>query len=275
MSAPLHCTVVGFLLAMMTGAGAFAQEAADVEKTELAGLLEAARLYEMRVGNKPQVAALREPALLNFTNPERNQERGSVFVWMLEGRPAAVGQFFRFNAFNGERVTKHAFHSLSATSLRAVYEDAVAWAPSASGVKWQWAEDAPVPAETPNARMLQMRQLARRFRVTLTNPKNERTELRLTPRPLLEYAAPAENVLSGALLSFVIATDPEAILIVEAVEDAGQRRFRYAFARFHFQQLSATDDDTEVWHVDYDPSLMRNNPGDPATMGKIYTSFYR
>jgi hypothetical protein len=232
-------------------------------------------LYEIRIGDGAQVAQLREPPLLNFTNPERNQERGSVFVWMHRDRPVAMGQFFRFNSPAGQRLTKHAFHSLSSANLKASSQEAVAWAPASPGLDWKKLADAPEPAETAGARLLQMRQLARRFQVTLTNPKQERTELRLMPRPLLEYSAPNDGLLNGAILSFVVATDPEAILLVEAVEEQGRRHFRYAFARFHFQQLTATDGKQEVWNVDYDPSLMRNNPGDPATMGKIYSSFYR
>ena len=39
--------------------------------------------------------------------------------------------------------------------------------------------------------------------------------------------------------------------------------------------LAAVLGEQEVWRVEYDPSLMQNNAGDPATMKKIYNSFYR
>ncbi len=269
--------IVAIVLAGIAAAPAVIVSAQEetAEKTELAELLLAARAYELQVVEGSHIAKLRESPLLNFTNPERSQELGSVFVWMFDNRPVAVGQFFRFNTTSGVRTTKHAFHSLSPGNLTATYAEQIAWAPTAPGLTWRWAEDAPTPAESSSARLLQMRQLSRRFRVTLTNPKGEPTELRLIPRPLLEYAAPEAGLLSGAILSFVIATDPESLLIVEAVVDNGETRYRYAFARFHFQQIVATLGNQEVWRVEYAPSLMRNLPGDPQTQGKIYTSFYR
>src|SRR5688500_167972 len=69
-----------------------AQEPAPAENTELAGLLDAARRYEIRLTRPNVPLKLREPSVLNFTNPQRNQERGSVFVWLHNDRPAAIGQ---------------------------------------------------------------------------------------------------------------------------------------------------------------------------------------
>jgi hypothetical protein len=270
----LRWLVTSVVLVVAASAAALAQDEPAEDKLELAKFLDDARLYRVQVGRELRTAQLREPPLLNFTNPERNQERGSVFVWLLDERPVVLGQFFRYNSRSG-RNTKHAFHSLADTSVEATYENQLAWAPNTPGVTWNWLKDAPEPAESSRGRLLQMRQLARRFKLTLTNPKNESTELRLMPRPLLEYAAPKQGVHDGVLLSYVVATDPETILIMEAAQDGSVLRFRYAFARFHFQQLTATDGDTEVWRVDYDPTQMRNSPGDPVSLRKPYSSFVR
>src|SRR5262245_28786778 len=70
------------------------------EKAELAEFVDDARHYAIR-SMKPQAALkLHEPPMLNFTNPERGQECGSVFVWLHEDRPAVMGQFFRLNGGN-------------------------------------------------------------------------------------------------------------------------------------------------------------------------------
>lgn len=65
---------------------AIAQEPTPPENTELADLLASARKYEIRTTKPDAALKLREPPVLNFTNPERNQERGSVFVWLQDGR---------------------------------------------------------------------------------------------------------------------------------------------------------------------------------------------
>ncbi|MDP1798918.1 MAG: hypothetical protein Q8K78_15595 [Planctomycetaceae bacterium] len=252
---------------------AFAQETIPDEKSEQAEFLAAAQQYTIRLPTLKEDAELHEPSLLNFTNPERNQERGAVFVWMHQARPVVVGQFFCFNNNQGRR-TKHAFHSLSQEPVVAALENQVRWTPKQPGIIWQNIPDAPEPAKTHSARLLQMRQLARRYRLTLTNNKNEKTELRLISRPLFDYEPMSAGVLSGAVFSFVIATDPESLLLLEAHTEGGRSGYRCGFARLHFQQIVAIDGEQDVWRVDYDPSLMVNQPGNPATMNKIYNSFY-
>lgn len=250
-----------------------ADDSLTVDKQELAELQAQAKLYQLRLPRENVDAKFHEVPLLNFTNPERNQERGSVFVWMHESRPVAIGQLFRFDS-RTERKTKHALHSLSASLVVATYQETVRWSTTSPGVIWKSIPDSPAPSATHAARLLQMRQLARRYRFTLINPKGEKTELRLIARPLLDYEAPAAGIASGALLSFVIATDPEALLLIEAVTEGKQPGFRCGFARMHFQEIVAHDGESEVWRVEYDPSMMVNQPGQPTTMNKIYNSFY-
>ena len=119
-----------------------------------------------------------------------------------------------------------------------------------------------------------MRQLARRFKVTLIDPRDKSTELRPAPRPLLEYSAPKSGVTDGVILSYVVATDPEAILLIEAFDEQGATSFRYAFARFHFWRLTASDGERTVWDVEYDPSMSGNTFANPATFKRVYNSFH-
>ncbi len=243
------------------------------EKTELAELLDDARNYTIRIG-KPDVALkLHEPPVLNFTNPERNQERGSVFVWLHEGRPAVVGQFFRFGV-RGQRLKKHALHSLVQGPLEAKFQEKLAWAPEKPGIEWKPFPDAPAVAATHKERLLQMRQLVRTFKVNLIDPRDKPTELRLAPRPLYEYAAPRAGVTDGVFFSYLIATDPEAILLVEAFDEGGKTGFRYAFARFHYWRLTATLGDKTVWDVEHDPIMGGNRFGNPDAIKKVYNSYH-
>jgi hypothetical protein len=251
---------------------AMAQVEEESASSEHAKFLDSARKYEIRAGASDALLKLHDQSLLNFTNPERNQERGSVFVWMKEDRPAVIGQFFSLNS-RDVRVTKHAFHSLLDDRLTAQFDSSVVWAPEPPGLQWKSFDATPTMGANHVARKLQMRQLARRFQVVLTLVNGDRTELRLAPRPLIEYASPKQGVLDGIILSYVIATDPEAILLIEAFQDDRQSGFRYAFARFHFRQLTASEGDREVWRVEYDASMMNNLPGSPETMKKIYNSF--
>jgi hypothetical protein len=266
-------TYLGSWPAAGTVSARAAQEKQPDEKAELAEFLDDARHYVIRTAKPGATFKLHEPPIQNFTNPERNQELGSVFVWLNEGRPAVLGQFFRFNV-RGERPKKHALHSTMSEPLEATYRDRVAWTPDQAGVEWVPFPGAPAVAATRTERLLQMRQIARAFQVKLFEPRGEASDLRLAARPLFDYSAPRVGVTDGALFSFMIATDPEAILMVEAFNEQGKSGYRYAFARFHFWKLSAKLGDRTAWEVEYDPSQSGNNFGDPRTMKKVYNSFH-
>ncbi|HEY2250357.1 MAG TPA: hypothetical protein VGH74_04820, partial [Planctomycetaceae bacterium] len=104
-----YCTIAWLFVALAGFTAIADDEPASDGNAELASLLASARKYEIRIKQSDAVLSFREPSLLNFTNPERNQERGSVFVWIHDDRPAAIGQFFRFG-LGERRLTKHALH---------------------------------------------------------------------------------------------------------------------------------------------------------------------
>lgn len=220
---------------------------------------------------------LHEKSLLNWTNPIRQKEKGETFVWMHRSRPYAIATFFTY-AYNDKTYLKHEFHSLAPGPLQTTFDGAPAWTPKSPGLTWVDFSASPAPANTRVARLLQMRQLARTFRAELNSPKNERTELRLAPRPLFEYSSPETGVLDGAILSFVVATDPEVLLLIEAYDENRNGKpatgFRYAFARFHYWDVSAYLNDTRVWHAELDKAHETNNLGDRENIGKIYNSFH-
>jgi hypothetical protein len=267
----LACLAAGLLPA---GVAQETQPEKPDEKTEFAEFLDDAKHYAIRT-TKPEAALkLHESAVLNFTNPERNQERGSVFVWLTEdGRPAVMGQFFRFDNRAG-RLKKHALHSLLGVPLEAKFHDRLAWTPEAPGVEWKTFPDAPPAGATKKERVFQMKQLSARFKVNLIDPKDKAVELRRLDRPLFEYVAPKHGVTEGALFSYVVATDPEAILLIEAFDEKGKTGFRYAFARFHFWRLTATLADKMVWDVGYEPVMSGNPFANPDAIKKVYNSYH-
>jgi hypothetical protein len=245
------------------------------EKTELAEFLDDAKRYTIKSAKSDTALKLREQPILNFTNPERNQELGSVVVWLdADDRPAVMGQFFKYDAKKG-RVKKHALHSLAAVELEAKVGDKLAWAPEAPGVEWKSFPDAPAVAVNQKDRLRQMKLLAQRVQVSLINPRDKEKpiELRRLDQPLFEYAAPKAGVTTGAIFSYVVATDPEAILLIESFDEKGKTGFRYAFARFHFWGLNAKIDDKAVWTVEFDESQVNNTIGRADTVKKVYNSF--
>jgi hypothetical protein len=179
-----------------------------------------------------------------------------VFViWASKGRPEASASVYPWAG--------HIAHELVSLSrdarLVARDGDEVIWAPQAPGVAFRELAGVPAPAETPAARLRQMRDLADRFKVTMTGwkpSKTDREELRLLPKPLYRYE-PGEATegdrgwIDGGVFAFVQGTDPEAVLLLEAVRQGGRPRWQYAFARATAAGLEARLDRALVWEVNF------------------------
>ena len=225
-------------------------------------------------GAKPLALELAERPLLHWGNPARNGEDGAVFVWLKDGRPEVIGSVFTYLDRRRDMILrKHAFHSLSDQPLTAEYQSRLIWSPKSAGVKFAPVPAAEPPAEDARRRLTQMRSLARQFSLTIVDLKEEKSELRLMTQPLLRYEPTSGPAVDGAIFAYAIATDPEALLLLEARKNGGGLRWEYAFARFHFVTLTAQHGGKEVWRVEPDKDMMRTVFGnDPQQREKIYYS---
>ncbi|MCI0360479.1 MAG: hypothetical protein L0211_18535 [Planctomycetaceae bacterium] len=196
----------------------------------------------------PQVA-------IRWRNPTRGGQANAILVlWVHDGRPAAAASVFALGQLC------HEFVSLSRTAGLLAYEgNELVWSPSAAGLQFQDVTDAPTPAESPVARLRQMKGLVRRFSATLTGWKSSesrREELRLLPQQLYRYDMKAAEsthpeLRDGAMFAFVQGTDPEVMLLLEAVAERDRPpRWQYAFARATSGGLEAQLDGKLVWKVE-------------------------
>jgi hypothetical protein len=94
------------------------------------------------------------------------------------------------------------------------------WTPLAPGIEMAAITGAPRPARSAPQRLAQMRAFTRDFSASTTDHTERRLELRLLPNPLYRYESTDPDVLDGALFAFVISTDPEALLVIEARKQA-------------------------------------------------------
>ena len=213
--------------------------------------------------------------VLSWVNPIRNerQQQGLMYVWEQDGRPAIVGTAFSY-VWSGERRIKMELHSLSQSALQMHRDEQVVWTPTANAIEWRLFSDAPAPSSNARQRLVQMRQLARRFRVSTISSKKEEAFLRLLPQPLHRYKSPRQSVVDGAVFSFVVATDPDALLLIEHVRRDGAEHFQYAFARFHYWAVRATDSgNAVVWEAATDMAQEGHHIGDVSQFEKPYVSF--
>jgi hypothetical protein len=189
---------------------------------------------------------------LRWANNARGSEDGMTILYVHAGRPLAAACLY---PWAGRLI--HDFESLSRDKIVARKGDALVWQPQEPGVKFAPIPDAPEPEKSPTQRLRQMKTLAEQFQSVMLGWKadsTDREELRLLPRPLYRYEPKEGAVIDGAVFAFVMGTDPESLLLIEAVRDEeGKATWQFAFARRTSGELEGRHQDKIVWHADRFP----------------------
>jgi len=203
--------------------------------------------------HKKKLEVTKEP-VFEWSNPVRQGlQQGVVFLWLREGRPAALGCIFSEpeGRLKGRKVI-HEFHALDQEKLLVTRPSGALneWKPEA-GLKRKELPDAGTPAATRGARLVQMRRLAQEFTGHTINNEGKRWDLRLLPSPLYRYPSAKSCVLDGALFTLVsnAGTDPEVLLLIEARKQGDKTLWEYALCRFSDRSIYVKRKDKEVWSL--------------------------
>jgi hypothetical protein len=223
------------------------------ERRETARLIRA-ELPRWKIGTGADGAEfkLHPTPILNWTNPATGRIFGEIYLWTADGRPEAVMSLYK--AWEPDWGFAGEFHSLSPAGVVGRREGAVVWNCDEPGIGLRGVPDAPAPAQTDRRRLQQMRAIAADFSTVLIdrrhNPDGERQALRLLTNPVFRYASPAGKVADGAIFAFVVGTDAEVLLLLEASGEESQCNWQYALARLNRDELAAFYKEQEVWRVD-------------------------
>jgi hypothetical protein len=257
-----------FILSFLLAAGS--EDPNDtLAKKMLPVYLKEAADYSIAVETAPKMKMdleFKKEPVFEWSNPTREGvQQGVVFLWLRDGRPAAIGSIFSQPQDKPQgRQIVHEFHALDVDKLVVTrpQETLNKWKPEA-GLARKELTDAPVPAATPAARLLQMKKLAQEFAGYETDDDNKRWDLRLLPAPLYRYPAAKTGVIDGALFTLISSagTDPEVLLLIEAREEKGKVRWEYACGRFSDRSLYVQRNDKEIWSmVRNDVNTFNNDP---------------
>jgi hypothetical protein len=185
--------------------------------------------------------------LLKWSNPDAGRVYGDVYIWTDKGRPAAAASIYRW--YSPYQSLTIEFCSLSTAAITAEREGQVVWRPTGPGIEWRDLPAADPPAASRPARLTQMKRMAERFAATLTDSRTDqaavRKVLRLLSRPVFRHGTDA--AADGALFAFVVGTDPELLLLVEA----GGQGWRYSLSRINRDPLTVTLDGDVVQRFEY------------------------
>jgi hypothetical protein len=249
-----------------------ADEPADGEARAaevLAIAREEAKTYTFRPEGpgEAEAFALHPEPVLQWSNPIAGALYGNVYLWTAHGRPEVVASIHKW--YSPQRLLEHEFLSLSLGTFVGERNGVPVWNPGRPGVELKPLPDAPVPAGTPAQRLRQMRDLSKEFAARQTNRNGIDRDLRLLTQPLYRYESEKTegDLIDGALFTFALGTDPQAMLVLEARRVDGAPLWQYSLVRMNSVHLRATYRKREVWNV---PALPMNEVYDHR---RPYTNF--
>ncbi|HZN32959.1 MAG TPA: hypothetical protein VFB80_04040 [Pirellulaceae bacterium] len=191
--------------------------------------------------------------LLRYSDPTRGTTEENVLidatVWRLgaQGRPTGLVtlEIYRSTAETGILAYEFSSFVSDRFSLSGKTSAAVVWEAAGSALTLRPLGGAPPPARTAATRLVQLRQLARRFTVRETL-KGDTIECRLLTAPLDRYQASADGIEDGALFAFANGTNPEVVVALEC----GPKSWTYGLARLSAAETAVHLDGREVMHYD-------------------------
>ncbi len=207
---------------------------------------------------KEKFSLVPEP-LLRFTNPVSGLQDGGFMVWKsASGRPMAGAQVF----LTSDGLWLHEFQSVAPVPFRASRDGKIVWEPGRAGADQKPVPDAPVPAAKASQRLVQMRQMVRRFAVSDEFEGRENPDpLRLLPNPMLRFGAEDSDTLDGALFVYAHGTDPELLIVVEALKSDDAYRWHYSLAPMTAYAMKAMLDEKPIWEVAWrKPPFLAEDP---------------
>jgi hypothetical protein len=226
----------------------------DVAADRLEFMLRIARSLEVAPDRRPDERWMLHPQpILRWTNPVAGIRDGIVAMWTEGTRPVILAQVFPTK----DNVWIEEFQSLAPGPFVMRDGPRAVWEPREAGETFHSLTDASVPADSAAKRLTQMRAIAREFaafddfRIHHTDKETTRHELRLMANPVYRYEMQSLQVLDGAVFPFVLGTDPEVFVVIEAREKGdGSRAWEYQIAPLTCWGLEVKYTDKTVWTME-------------------------
>jgi hypothetical protein len=206
-----------------------------------------AMTYTLYLEGSDRPLTLQPEPILKWSNPVIGTIYGDVFIWTADGRPEAIASIYKFYSPQTHRANE--FHSLALGKVSAERKGVTVWSPYGPGLELKPIPGAPRPADTAAARFRQMRALAQEFTARQTNREGVDRDMRLLAQPIYRYENTKGDLIDGGLFVFVLGTDPEAFLLIEARRSAGggAPEWRFGATRMNSINLRINHRGREAW----------------------------
>jgi hypothetical protein len=191
--------------------------------------------------------------LFRFSDERSPIIDGAVWCWGSQGRPVAMMKLTGYR--DRERGSKWLYDmvSLSDGLIDAQWGDGHEWSSNKPGVRLKPLPDGLTPADTESRRLLQMKEISRRFTASTAHPYWGKDELRLLPRQICRYSDPGSGLEDGAIFTFAYSgTIPSVFLLVESrKQESSSPAWHYGVARQIDSAVTVRVDEKEVWTAPY------------------------
>lgn len=175
-----------------------------------------------RNGGKDVSAELKREPILRYTDPQREFPDATLWVWTVEGRPALFSKLERCQQKTVPS-WQYCLTSVNDEGLAVRWQDGIVWKSRKPALKFQNVEVKEGPQKTASLRLVQLRNIARRFRARTTDRLSNSEEMRLLAQPIFRYSSAGQSLIDGAVFGLVSnGTNPDALLMVQVRKGADE-----------------------------------------------------
>ena len=204
-----------------------------------------------KAGDQIRSAKLIEEPIFRYSDEQRQIRDATMWVWTERGRPVSLLKLERYGLPDAQRQWLFNICSTSSDTLAVKWPFDHEFTSKKPGMTFQRVADGPDAAETKTARLIQLKQISRRFALTMLGAAaaDDRSEMRLLPKPLFQYSSAPAEILDGALLGFsATGTNPDAVLAIQLRgADVKSAKWEFALTGMTTAGLEARLDDKPVW----------------------------
>jgi hypothetical protein len=196
---------------------------------------------------QPLPAEMVSTPIFRYSDELRKIEDAGIWIWTRGGRPEGVMKVERYPVGLHPSPWLFCFSSVSTNLVVAQWEDERTFKATKPGVQWKTLADKPLGNRT--ARLIQMRDLARRFSAELigTPDGGNRRQMRLLSKPLFRYPEKLTEGGDGAVFGFTgTGTNPDFLLLLDETPGTG---WRYGLATMTAEGLVVKLNDELVWEA--------------------------
>ena len=263
-------TLVVWLACLALPAGAEDPSPGEEERPAQAAIRELAMTTTVQVADDsveaPRVAELQRQAILKYGDETRSIKDSALWVWFDREVPVLFEKIEVNDWSPTSPQWTFCLGSFAESPLTLTMKGSVQAAPMRiSAAEFAPVPNAPEPAATEAKWKLQVRGLARQFSIE-TYAGRRRTELRLLPRPLIEFRPDSEGIQYGAVFGYARGTNTDVLIQLRLQErDAGDPEWSYAIAQMTSEGIVVRHQDEVV------AEPPRQRAGEMSNWGYFFT----